>query len=385
MLGLVFLSIFHGRSESETNWKGIVLSDKPIRVGFIGLNPDSHWAAAAHLPALRALPERFTIVGVANSSPESSRRTAQALGLPHAFDSAAALVASPEIDLVVITVKVPHHLALVTAALEGGKHVYCEWPLGNRLAQARRLAAHAEACGVVAVAGTQARVAVEVEHVRDLIAAGYIGKVLSTTLIGSGGNWGPETIADYAYLFDAANGATVQSIPLAHTLAALEDVLGPVRELSARFVSNFESVTITDIGEVRPKTTPDQIMVHGTLASGAALSIHYRGVTSRGRNLLWAINGTNGDIRVTGTTGHAQMAQLVVHGAQGDATELASIAPPPSAYAGWPDTPIARNVARMYSRMADDIHHGTRTAPSFADAVALHGLVDAIERSAAEA
>lgn len=48
----------------------------PIRVGFIGFNPDSHWAATAHLPALRSLVDKFTIVGVANSTPESSRRTA---------------------------------------------------------------------------------------------------------------------------------------------------------------------------------------------------------------------------------------------------------------------------------------------------------------------
>ncbi len=47
-----------------------------IRVGFIGLNPDSHWAATAHLPALDWLNDEFEIVGVANSSFESARRTA---------------------------------------------------------------------------------------------------------------------------------------------------------------------------------------------------------------------------------------------------------------------------------------------------------------------
>ena len=47
---------------------------------------------------------------------------------------------SPEVDLVVVTVKVPHHRELVPSALEAGKHVYCEWPLGNGLAEARKLA-----------------------------------------------------------------------------------------------------------------------------------------------------------------------------------------------------------------------------------------------------
>jgi len=98
----------------------------PLRVGFIGLNPDSHWAATAHVPGLQAQPEKFAIMGVANSTPESGQRTAKALNIPFAFAHADQLVQSPEIDLVVVTVKVPHHLELVTKALEAGKHVYCE-------------------------------------------------------------------------------------------------------------------------------------------------------------------------------------------------------------------------------------------------------------------
>lgn len=355
---------------------------KPIRIGFIGLNPDSHWAATAHLPALRSLTDKFAIAGVANSTPESARRSAEALGLPRAFGNANELVHSPDVDLVVVTVKVPHHLALVTAALEAGKHIYCEWPLGNGLDEARRLAELAAQKGVVAVVGTQARAAVEIEHLRKLIADGFVGKVLSTTLVGSGGNWAGETIDEYYYLFDKKNGATMQAIPLAHTLAAMRDVLGDFGTLSARFASRFDTVKITDTGEIREKTAPDQIMVHGTMASGAAFSIHYRGGVSRGTNLLWEINGTEGDIQVTGGLGHAQMIQLTVRGARGEETELAPLMPGDSAYDGWPESATARNVARIYARLFVDICNGTRTAPTFQDAVALHDLIDVIERSA---
>jgi len=353
-----------------------------IRTGFIGLNPDSHWAATAHVPALQSLKDKFTIVGVANSTPESGRRTAQALNLPYAFDNVEELVNSSEVDLVVVTVKVPHHLELVTAALEAGKHVYCEWPLGNGLAEARQLAKLAENKGVVAVVGTQARASLEIEHLRKLIADGFVGKVLSTTLIGSGGNWADETTEELYYLFDAKNGATMQAIPLAHTLAAIRDVLGDFGPFSARFVRHYHTVKITDTGETRKKTVPDQIMLHGTLASGAALSIHYRGGVSRGTNLLWEINGTEGDIQVTGGLGHAQMIQLAVRGARGDETEMAPLMPEASAYDGWPEFAGARNVGRIYERLFNDIKNGTQTAPTFQDAVALHELLDAIERSA---
>jgi hypothetical protein len=94
-----------------------LMTDKPIRVGFIGLNPGIHWAATAHIPALKALPDDFLVVGVANTSLASAQNAAEAFGLPHAFENAHALVNSPEVDLVVVTVKVPHHRELVTAAL----------------------------------------------------------------------------------------------------------------------------------------------------------------------------------------------------------------------------------------------------------------------------
>lgn len=358
------------------------MTDTPIRVGFIGLNPGIHWASTAHIPALQALPDDFTVVGVANTSLASSQNAAEAFGLPHAFENAQALVASPEVDLVVVTVKVPHHHELVSAALAAGKHVYCEWPLGNGLAEARELADLAEAKGVVAAVGTQMRVAVEVEYLRQLIADGYVGNVLSTTLVGSGGQWGAETDAAHAYLYDRTNGANLLTIPLGHTLAGLQEVLGPIDTVSARLINRRKTVHVADTGETIPTTSHDQILIHGTLASGAALSVHYRGGQSRGTNLLWEINGTQGDIQVTGATGHGQITQLFIHGANGDATELAPLTPPAEALAGWPDTSVARNVARIYALIARDIRTGSRSAPSFRNAVALHETIDAIERAA---
>ena len=359
------------------------MTDKPIRVGFIGLNPGIHWASMAHIPALESLPNDFVVTGVANTSLASARNAADAFGLPHAFENAQALVDSPEVDLVVVTVKVPHHRELVTAALNAGKHVYCEWPLGNGLAEARELADLADAKGVVAATGTQMRVAPEVEYLRQLIADGYVGEVLSTTLVGSGGQWGGETDAAHAYLYDPRNGATLLSIPLGHTLAGVCEVLGDPGDLSARMILRRTTVHVADTGETIASTSPDQILVHGALASGAALSIHYRGGMSRGTNLLWEINGTEGDIQVTGATGHGQIVQLSIHGANGDATGLERLTPPASFYEGWPDNSVARNVARVYALIAEDIRSGTRKAPSFRDAVALHETIDRIERSAA--
>ena len=165
------------------------MTGQRFRVGIVGLQPDRSWAARAHIPALRALSESYEIVGVANTTLASAEKAAAATGLQRAFADVAELIAAPEVDIVTVTVKVPHHLEIVKAAIAAGKHVYCEWPLGNGLAEAEELAELARAKGVLGVVGTQARVAPEIEYLRQLIADGFVGEVLSTTLVARGGGW----------------------------------------------------------------------------------------------------------------------------------------------------------------------------------------------------
>lgn len=357
------------------------MSKNPIRIGFIGLNPDSHWASMAHIPALASLPGEFEVVGVANSTLESAQRTAKALNLKHAFATPQDLVASDDVDLVVVTVKVPYHFELVSAALNAGKHVHSEWPLGNGLEEARKLAALAKEKGVVATVGTQMRTAVEVKHLRQLVADGYVGEVLSTTLVADAGGWGPETVAELAYLNDKSTGATMLTIPFGHTLAGVREVLGEFADISGRMVLRRGQVTVTDTGKTLAATSEDQIMANGVLQSGAAFSAHYRGGMSRGTHFLWEINGTEGDIQVTAAFGHGQMAQLSIAGARGGETELTPLTPPAQMYQGLPENVIPRNVAGVYALVAKDIRNDTRLAPSFADAVKLHELLDAIEKT----
>src|SRR5205085_11138743 len=133
----------------------------------------------------------FEITALSTSRRESADAAGKLFDVPLAFDNHQDLVNSAEVDVVAVTVKVPHHLELATAALDAGKAVYCEWPLGNGLHEAETLAALAKKQGVLAVAGLQARSAPAVAYVRALIGSGFVGDGLSTTLIGSGMGWGP--------------------------------------------------------------------------------------------------------------------------------------------------------------------------------------------------
>src|SRR5438034_6924154 len=160
-------------------------------------------------------------------------------------------------SVVAITVKVPYHFELAADALNAGKAVYCEWPLGNGLEEAERLAALAEKKGVLAVVGLQARSAPSVAYVHDLIKQGYVGEVLSTTLIGSGMGWGPTEEPFNAYLNDKKNGATMLSIALGHAADAMCYCLGEVRELSATMTVRRKTFTIAGTGERKPRTAND--------------------------------------------------------------------------------------------------------------------------------
>src|SRR4051812_45190187 len=251
-----------------------------IRVGIIGANPDRGWAAQAHIPALQSLSDDFEITALSTSRRESADAAGKRFGVPAAFDNHQELMNRPAVDVVAVTVKVPYHLELATAALEAGKAVYCEWPLGNGLYEAETLAALAKNQGVLAVAGLQAPSAPAVAYVRDLVEQGYVGEVLSTTLLGSGMGWGPTVEPYNAYLNDRKNGATMLSIAVGHTADALCYCLGEVRELSATMAMRRTAFTIAGTGESKPMNAEDQVAVTGLLEGGAAFSIHYRGGVS---------------------------------------------------------------------------------------------------------
>src|SRR3989440_7507238 len=309
--------------------------DKRIRVGIIGANPDRGWAVQAHIPALTSLSDDFEITALSTSRRESAEAASKLFGVSVAFDNHQELVSSPAVDVVAVTVKVPYHLELATAALDAGKSVYCEWPLGNGLNEAETLAALAKKQSVLAVAGLQARSAPSVAYVRDLVEQGYVGEVLSTTLIGSGMGWGRTVEPFNAYLNDKKNGATMLMIAVGHAADALCYCLGEARELSATMAMRRRAFTIAGTGESKPMNAEDQVGVTGLLEGGAAFSIHYRGGVSRGTNLLWEINGTEGDLQLTATGGQAQIWELDVSGGKGDQSTL-ELLPVPAQYRWTP-------------------------------------------------
>src|SRR3989442_15780203 len=106
--------------------------------------------------------------------------------------------------------------------------------------------------------------------------------------------------------------------------------------------------TVPETGESRPMTADDQVGVNGLLEDGAAVSIHYRGGVSRGTNLLWEINGTEGDLQLTAAGGQAQIFEMTIRGASVEQSALEVLPVPQQHWFALPQGP-GTNVAQAYA------------------------------------
>ena len=344
-----------------------------IRVGIIGAHPERGWAAIAHIPALKALPD-YELKAISNRNPGKAAEAAKAAGIPLIFEDNLALINSPEIDLVVVSVKVPEHRALVTAAINAGKMIYCEWPLGNGLEETIELTELAAAKNIRGIIGLQTRTAPSISYIKDLISQGYIGEVLSTTMIGSGIIYGALTEQAMAYTVDIKNGAGMIYATFGHAVDALCYVLGEFDTLNATTANRRKSTTIIESGETIPMTAYDQIAITGKLQSGAVAAVHYRGGMFKGTNFHWEINGTDGDLVITSPIGHPAVMQLTIKGSHKDGPlEVLEVPQQYNLVDLSPAAGPAYAVAHNYAALAKGL------SPTFSDAVLRHKMIRAIE------
>jgi predicted dehydrogenase len=89
------------------------------------------------------------------------------------------LIADPNIDIVDICVPTPDHQKLATAALNSGKHVFCEKPMCRTISEVEALAATAKTCGKFFNVGMCIRAWPEYHHVRNLYQSGKLGRIRS--------------------------------------------------------------------------------------------------------------------------------------------------------------------------------------------------------------
>ena len=358
------------------------MTDK-IRVGIVGATVTqggSSWGQNAHVPALKALPG-YELAAVCTAHDDTAKASAAAFGAGRAFHRFGDMAADPNVDLIVVCVRVPGHRDLVMAGLEAGKAVLCEWPLGRTLAEAEEMAALARRRSLKTIVGLQARSAPAILYARDLVNSGHIGPVLTahlTCVVPAVLQRGPGRIWQGV----RANGANVLTITGGHAIDALCAVLGEFAEVSARVSTRIPEWRDLD-GKPVPVNSPDSINIVGRMASGAEVSVNVAAVPSNPSGNRIEIYGREGAmvLRAEGSfnTGGSEVLA-------GKGKEALAVMPVPAKYKVVPDTTPGGqpyNVAQAYARAAGALRGGGSFDVDFDLAVKRHTLIDAIERSAA--
>lgn len=358
------------------------MSDK-VRLGVVGASSRPHgWAARAHLPALKDSPD-IKLAAVCTTRLETAEASREMFGAERAYGDLHAMLAEPDIEAVSVVVRVPAHFEVAKAALEAGKAVYTEWPLGRTTQEAVELSELAARAGVVTAVGLQARVQPAYRHVRDLIAEGYIGDVLSchAMTITSGAL---AKRADFLWSSKASGGSNTLTVTNGHTLDAVTFLLGKISTLSAQTTTQVKQWGSLDGDEVVDVDAPDTVVVTGLLESGAAFSSYSSMVPYAGAGFRIEIYGRAGTIELSGEY-HPQNSNVTVRAARGgNKLEELEI---PREYVRVPrvtSAPQPYGVAAMYHEFARSIRSGDGDQPDFAAAVELHRLLDDIRRAAAE-
>ena len=268
-----------------------------IRVGIVGATPERGWAAMAHIPAIRSVPS-LTLQAVATRRQQSARLAAVAFDAPLWFDDASSMIAHEDVDAVVVSVKAPDHYPLVKQALLAGKPVYCEMPFGHTIDESRQLEQLARERSVPTAVGLQGRFSPWLQRIRQIVATGGLGRILSTSLVA----WDELSVGSIdqgnAYLLDVANGANPLTIHCAHYIDSLCFALGELESVSAATTISRPHVIVRQTGKTIASTSPDQIAISGTLESGAIFSFHMR-AGSADPSFFWEIQGEAAVLRAT--------------------------------------------------------------------------------------
>jgi predicted dehydrogenase len=373
---------------------------KKLRIAMIGHG----FMGAAHSQGWRVAPRFFPFpqdvemaVVVGRTDPEASARK---WGWAEGATDWREVITRDDIDIVDIVTPGDTHAEIALAALDAGKHVLCEKPLANTVAEAEAMAAAADRAaerGIRSMVGFTYRRVPATTFARDLVRAGRIGEIrqvraeylqdwltdaeapltwrLNKDLAGSG------ALGDIgAHAIDLTEFITGQKVT---TVSGILETLVAERPLLEHGVG----LSGTASSERGPVTVDDLALFTGRLDSGALASFEAtRFRTGRKNALRLEISGSLGAIAFD----LERLNELEFYDATLPATEqgfrriLVTEGDHPYMDAWWP-TGHTLGYEHGFSHQAYDlvtaIAEGRQPRPSFTDGLHVQRVLDAVERS----
>lgn len=369
--------------------------------GFMGAAHSQAWRVAPHFFDLRRRPVMAVLVG---RDEHRAGAAAARLGWAEVATDWRAVVERDDVDLVDIVAPGNVHPPVVVAALAAGKHVLCEKPLANSVADAERMAEAARAAavgsGALAMVGFSYRRVPALALARQLIADGLVGQILQVRAqylqdwlsdaqapmtwrldrdaAGSGalGDIGAHAVDVAQYL----TGQQVQGVNgLLHTFVGERPLMGESRGLSGAAGTGTGRVTVDDAA-----------LFIARLSGGAIASFEAtRFATGRKNALRVEVSGSMGAVAFDLENMNVLNVYDSRDPAGGQGFRRIQVTEPehPWMWAWWPAGHAIGYEHTFTHEVADlitDITAGRQPRPSFADGLQVQRVLDAAERSATD-
>jgi perosamine synthetase len=343
-----------------------------LRVGIIGTG----LIAKEHARAISMSGGAAVLVAAADLAPERLQDFCSAFQVPRSYRNAATMIADPDVDLVAIATPPSAHEALVVAALDCGKHVFCEKPLAHSLASANRIAeAEGRHPGKLAVS-YQLRYDAPVRRLLWLCRNGWIGEIQSALIArhsyipncdhGKDAWWGSWEVA----------GGGVLVTQLIHELDVLLLTMGRPLSVSADMDTRYAPIESEDYVEATIRFEGGRIARCFASVNSGYLGGGFEIQGSHGTvGLPWGLT-TNGRSRLS------EALRAVDRALPDTRPASSSIFSRGLVRFGLKDKPVLTPHARLYLEIAHSFESGSSLPISSAEALSSLELCMAMYQSA---
>lgn len=372
---------------------------RPLRVGIIGAN----WSLKVHGAAWRRI-EGVEVAAICTAHRETAEQATRDYGIAKAYWNHEEMAADPDLDIIDVGTRPSFRFPMVMAALRQGKHVYDALPFATSLADAETMRAAQQRAGLTGVVDAQFRWSPPAQQMKALVEGGFIGRPLGFNLqlmlpliVENGASYPysaySEHTAPYYWLADKSSGGSAWRNFASHALLFLTHILGPVEEATGMLATGIPEWTLPN-GDVLRPDTHDLGTASLRLANGAIGSFQAGWCvpdTEGWRVEIWGDRGRL--LLVDNSFGNLLSAKLYAGDGRlltyGERT-CAEVEIDPAFY-NVPETISGETGPRpyvamdwMFAKMAEAVRSGSEGSPSFAEAAAVHRVVEAVEQASAE-
>lgn len=272
--------------------KGRMATER-IRIGIIGAGANTR---RMHIPGFRKI-RGVELALVCNRSEESSRKVAEEFGIPGIVRHWREVVASPEVDAVMIGTWPYLHAEATVAALEAGKHVLTEARMARNLTEALTMLEASRRHRDLVAQVVPAPMSLEVDSiVAEILESGAIGEIREVCVTHTGGQY-LDADAPLTWRQDfELSGYNVLSMGIYHEMVQRWLKVEPEWVFAAADI--FTKARRKEAGgeQVEVKI-PDSISVSGRLPEQTRLIYHFSGVEAGASRNEMRLNGSRGGLR----------------------------------------------------------------------------------------